>query len=90
MANLSTQDYANVALGALCMVGTFMVGKIAVESITAARAERFERKGQPPAAVKSKESTMDGLVKFGGTIYSIYLINQQMPEVIKGVKELLE
>lgn len=89
MASLSTQDYCNLALGGLALVGTFMVGKIAVDSIIEARKERFDPKGQPKAAVKARESTLDGVMKVLATGYSVYTINQQMPELLGEVKKLL-
>jgi hypothetical protein len=87
---LVAQDYANMALGALALVGTFMVGRIAVDSIIEARKEHFDRKGQPPAAVKAKETTMDGIVKMAATAFSMWQLQQQLPEVMKEAKKLLE
>jgi hypothetical protein len=89
-APLTTQDYANVALGVMVLYGTFMVGKIAVDSIVAARQEHFERKGQPPAAVVAKESTLDGIVKVLGMGYSFYVLSQQLPVVLTEAQKLLE
>lgn len=87
---VTTQDYANVALGAITAIGTFMLGKIAVESIIESRRERFDKKGQPPAAVKAKESTLDGVVKLAATAFSIYQISQQLPEVLGEARKHLK
>ena len=89
-APLTTQDYGNIAFGAAALYGTFMVGKIAVDSIIEYRKERFDRKGQPPAAVQAKESTMDGIVKVLGMGYGFYLMSQQLPEVLREAQKLLE
>lgn len=89
-ASLSTQDYANLAVGGMVLAGTFIVGKIAVNSIIEHRREHFERKGQPPEAVKAKETTMDGIVKLGAMALSMYMMNQQLPELLGEVKKLLE
>lgn len=86
---LAAQDYANLFLGGLCLVGTFMVGRIAVDSVLEARKERFERKGQPPAAVKAKETTLDGIMKVAATAFSLYQLQQQLPVVISETKKLL-
>ena len=88
--SLVAQDYANIFLGGLALVGTFMVGRIAVDSIIEARKEHFDRKGQPPAAVKAKETTMDGVMKMAATGYSLYMLQQQLPEVLKEARRLLE
>lgn len=91
MANkLVAQDYANVALAGMALVATFMVGRIAVDSIIEHRRENFERKGQPKEAVKAKETTMDGIVKIAGSFYSIYVLQQQMPGLLAEAKKLLE
>ncbi len=85
---LVAQDWANISLGLLCLVGTFAVGKIAVNSIIEARKEHFDRRGQPPVAIKARESTIDGLVKVAATGFSIYQIFEQLPKVLSdlGVK----
>lgn len=88
-ATPAAQDYANLALGAMCLVGTFMVGRIAVDSIIAARKERFEAKGQSPAAVKAKETTMDGLFKALGMGLGLYQLSQDLPVVLSEAKKLL-
>ena len=88
-APLSTQDYANIGLGVMVLVATFMVGKISVESAIASRREHFERKGQPPAAVQSKETTMDGLVKMGAMALSFYTMSKQFPEVLTEAQKYL-
>lgn len=85
----AAQDYANVALGAVCMVATFLVGKIVVESIIASRREHFDAAGQPPEAVKAKETTFDGVVKFAVMGYSLYSLQQELPELLGEVKALL-
>lgn len=87
---LTTQDYANIAVGGMVLVGTFIVGKIAVESIIEARREHFDAKGQPPAAVQAKETTMDGIVKLLVTGYSIYTMSQQFPQLTGEVQKMLE
>lgn len=89
-APLNTQDYANVAVGGMVLVGTFIVGKIAVNSIIEHRREHFDRKGQPPEAIKAKETTMDGIVKLAAMAYSMYLMKQQLPELLGEAKKLLE
>ena len=83
---VAAQDYANVAMGALIAVGTFMMGKIAVGAIIESRKEHFDKKGQPPAAVKAKETTLDGVVKLAATAFSVYQITQQFPEVVAEVR----
>ncbi len=88
-APLTTQDYANVAVGVMVLVGTFMVGKIGVDSALAARKEHFDRKGQPPAAVAAKESTMDGVMKVFGVGYGLVLMSQQLPVLYEEAKKLL-
>lgn len=86
---VSTQDFANVALGAMVAVSTFMVGKIAVESAMKLRVERFKRKGQPRAAVKAKETTADGIVKLLGITLTIWQISQDFPQVAAEAKKYL-
>lgn len=88
-APLVYQDYVNVAVGFAVLLSTFIVGKIAVQSIIESRQEHFERKGQPPAAVESKETTMDGVVKFLGTGYGLYMMSRQLPEVWKEAEKYL-
>ncbi len=83
----TTQDYANVALGFVAFLATFMVGKIAVNAIIESRKEHFEKKGQPPEAVKAKESTLDGIMKVAGTGYAIYSIMHDFPEVVTEAKK---
>ncbi len=85
---VTTQDYANVALGAIAMAATFMVGKIAVDSVLAARKKSFSKKGQPPAAVKAKESTLDGVMKVAATAFSVWQLTQEFPELVAQVKAL--
>ncbi len=87
---VTTQDYANVAVGFMCVVATFLVGKIAVENILKSRREHFDPAGQPPAAVKSKETTMDGLIKLAVMGYSIYSLQDEVPELLGTVKGLLK
>lgn len=88
-SGISAQDYANVALGAMVAVGTFMVGKIVVESVIKLREERFQRRGQPRAAVKSRETTADGVVKLLGVTFTIWQISQDFPQVAAEVKRYL-
>jgi len=87
---LAAQDWANGTLGILCLVGTFMVGKIAVDNIIQSRKEHFDRKGQPPAAVKAKETTLDGMIKLAASAFSVYQITQQFPEVVKEARKYLQ
>ena len=89
-ADVTSQDYANVVVGFMCVLATFMVGKIAVESIVKSRSEHFDPKGQPPAAVKAKESTMDGVIKLAVMGYSIYSLQTEVPELLSTVKGLLK
>lgn len=88
-SQVAAQDYANVALGAMIAASTFIMGKIVVENILQSRREHFERKGQPPAAVKARESTGDGLLKLAGMTFSIWQISKQFPEVLSEVKKYL-
>lgn len=90
MAKLAAQDYANVALAGIALAATFMVGRIAVDSMIESRREHFSRKGQPKEAINAKETTMDGIAKIAGTVYSMYLIQQQLPGVLAEAKKLLE
>jgi len=83
------QDYANVAVGAIIAASTFLVGKIIIENILQSRREHFDRKGQPPAAVKAKETTGDGILKLAGTVFSIWQISQQLPELTAEAKKYL-
>lgn len=87
---LVAQDYANVALAGMALVATFLVGRIAVDSIIEHRRENFSRKGQPKEAIKAKETTMDGIVKIAGTVYSMYMIQQQLPGLLAEAKKLVE
>lgn len=87
---LTNQDLANVALGAITMTATFLLGKIIVNSIIESRKEHFNAKGQPPAAVKAKETTMDGIVKVLSMGYSMYMLNQELPIVLKEAGKLLK
>ena len=66
-----------------------MVGKICVDSAIASRKEHFERKGQPPAAVKAKESTMDGVFKCIGMALGMYQLYKQAPIVFKEAQKFL-
>lgn len=86
--DVNSQDLANVALGAMTMVATFLVGKIIVNSIIEGRKEHFDAKGQPPAAVKAKETTMDGIVKILGMGYSMYMLSQELPIVLAEAQKL--
>lgn len=87
---VTAQDLSNVFIGFAVLFGTFMVGKIAVESIIESRREHFDAKGQPPEAVKSKETTMDGLIKFAVMGYSIYSLQDELPALLTEVKGLLK
>lgn len=84
-----TQGYADVALGAMTAAATFLIGKIVVENFLQSRRERFESKGQPPEAVKARETTMDGIMKLAGITFSIWQLSQQLPEVAAEAKKLL-
>lgn len=86
---LGTQDLANVALGAITMTATFLVGKIVVENIIQSRKEHFDKKGQPPAAVKAKETTMDGIVKLLGMGLSLWQMQKQLPVVIAEAQKMM-
>jgi hypothetical protein len=89
-SEIGGQDLANVALGVMAMTATFLVGKIVVENIILSRKEHFDKKGQSPAAVKAKETTMDGIVKLLGTAYSMFLLSQELPLVLAEAKKLLK
>jgi len=84
------QDLANVVLGAITMTATFLLGKIIVNSIIESRKEHFDAKGQPPAAVKAKETTVDGIVKVLSMGYSMYMLSQELPIVLKEAEKLLK
>lgn len=71
--------------GAMIAASTFFVGKIAVESIIAHRKETFSRKGQPKAAVKAKETTLDGIVKLMGMGFGLYRMSVDLPELVKQI-----
>jgi len=86
---IASQDIANVALGAITLTATFLLGRIVVDSIIQTRKERFDAKGQPPAAVKSKETTFDGVLKLVGVAVTLYQITQQFPEVAAEAKKYL-
>lgn len=88
-SQVAAQDYANLALGAITATATFLVGKIVIENILQSRREHFDRKGQPPAAVKARESTGDGLLKLAGMTFSIWQISKQFPEVLAEAKKYL-
>lgn len=87
MAEVTRQG---VVAGALVFVGAVAIGKIAIDNILRERAERFKPKGQPAAARAARESTMDGVVKFAGTIYSMYLLSEEMPQLLKEAQKALE
>lgn len=89
-AGVTSQDYANVVVGFMCVTATFLVGKIVVESIIKSRREHFDPKGQPPEAVKAKESTMDGIIKLAVMGYSIYSLQTEVPELLSSVKGVLK
>ncbi len=86
---VTTQDYANVALGAIIAASTFLVGKIVVENIVQSRREHFDKKGQPPAAVKARETTGDGIMKLVGVAFSLWQLSQELPEVVAEAKKYL-
>jgi len=65
-----------------------MVGKIAVESIIESRKENFDPKGQPPEAVKAKETTVDGIIKFAVMGYSIWSLQEEVPALLAELKGL--
>jgi len=85
---ITTQDYVNVFIGFAVLFGTFMVGKIAVESIIESRKENFDPKGQPPEAVKAKETTVDGIIKFAVMGYSIWSLQEEVPALLAELKGL--
>jgi hypothetical protein len=87
---ITAQDFGNVAGGFMVFAATFFVGKIVVSSIIEARKEHFDAKGQPPAAVKSKETTGDGLVKLLGIGLTVYQITNSAPEIVSQVQKLLK
>src|SRR5882757_1902568 len=87
---VTSQDYANMVVGFMCVMATFLVGKIVVESIIKSRREHFDPKGQPPEAVKAKESTMDGIIKLAVMGYSIYSLQTEVPELLSSVKGVLK
>jgi len=89
-AGVTSQDYANVVLGFMCVTATFLVGKIAVESIIKSRREHFDPKGQPPEAIKAKESTMDGVIKLAVMGYSLYSLQTEVPELLAQIKEAMK
>jgi len=86
---VTAQDYSNVFIGFAVLFGTFMVGKIAVESIVAARREHFDSKGQPPEAVKAKETTADGIVKLVAFALSAHEIVTEFPSLMTEAKKYL-
>jgi len=86
-AGLTSQDYGNIAGGFIVFLSTFLVGRIVVNSIIEARKEHFDPKGQPPAAVKSKETTGDGLIKLIGVGLTIYQITNGAPEIVAAAKK---
>lgn len=88
--DITTQDYANVALGAIIATATFLMGKIAIESAITARKEHFDAKGQPPAAVKAKETTFDGIMKVAVTCFSLWQIKEELPALLDEAKKYLK
>jgi hypothetical protein len=84
---ITTQDYSNVLMGALIAASTFMMGKIVVENIVRSRREHFDKKGQPPAAVKARETTGDGVMKLVGVAFSLWQLSQELPEVMAEAKK---
>lgn len=86
----STQDAANIALGAICFGATFLFGKVVVNAIIEGRKEHFDKKGQPPAAVKAKETTFQGMVKLAFTGFSLWQMSQDLPEVLAEAKKCLK
>lgn len=84
---VSSKDLGNVIAGFLVMTSAFLVGKIAVDSVVAHRKESFNRKGQPKAAVKAKETTLDGIVKVAGVGFGLYRMAHDLPEFVKQVQE---
>jgi hypothetical protein len=86
---VTAQDYSNVFIGFAVLFGTFMIGKIAVESIVAARREHFDSKGQPPEAVKAKETAVDGIVKLVAFALSANEIVTEFPSLMTEAKKYL-
>lgn len=87
-AEINSSDVGNVAAGFMIALSTFFVGKIAVESIIAHRKENFSRKGQSKAAVKAKETTLDGVFKLVGMGLGGYQLIKGVPELLDEVKKL--
>lgn len=87
-ASAESNDIGNVVAGALIAASTFFVGKIAVESIIAHRKETFSRKGKPKAAVKAKETTLDGIVKVAGIGFGLWRMTQDLPALYDEIKKL--
>jgi len=90
LEGVTSQDYANVLLGAMCMTAAFLVGEIVVKSIIEARREHFDAAGQPPEAVKAKESTVDGVVKFAAMGYSLWTLQAEVPALLRELKGFLK
>ena len=67
-----------------------MMGKIAVNAIIEGRKEHFEKKGQPAAAVKAKETTLDGVMKLAITGFSLWQMSQELPAVLAEAKKYLK
>ncbi len=80
--------FGDVLAGALVGASAFLVGKIAVDQVLMARRERFDRKGQPKAAVKSRETTLDGIMKVFGIGFSAYRMTVDLPELYGEIKKL--
>jgi hypothetical protein len=89
-AAITTQDYTNVLVGFMALAGTFMVGKIAIDSIMQSRKEHFEKKDQPKEAVKAKETTFDGIVKLAGIGITIYQITSGGPELLDQIDKMMK
>ena len=88
--SLTGRDCVNVAVGFMVFYGAFTVAKIGIDSAMQAQRERFDSKGQPPAATRAKESTLDGIVKILGVGLGIWQMSQQLPVVIEEGRRLLK
>jgi len=86
----TSQDSANLALGALVLVGTFLTGRIMVQAVIDHRREQFDAKGKTKPEIEAKESTADGVVKVLGAAYALYTLDRDLPIVIAEAKKLLQ
>lgn len=87
---ISAKDAGNFIGGMMLAAGAFAVGNIAVKQILISRRERFQKKGQSKAAIKARETPMDGVFKMVGIALSIYQVSKELPEVVHDVKQLVK